>query len=54
MGKYDYYVCLKPFNSQDLIRNSPYCLSYNFCDVCLENLELDQPIIVLYYHYLSA
>ena len=34
-----------PFNSQDFIGNSPYCLSYNSCDVSLENLELDQPII---------
>ena len=33
------------FNSQDFIGNSPYCLSYNSCDVSLENLELDQPII---------
>ena len=34
-----------PFNSQDFIGNSHYCLSYNSCDVSLENLELDQPII---------
>ena len=27
--------------------NSPFCLSYNLCDVSLENLELDQPIIPL-------
>ena len=25
--------------------NSPYSLPYNLCDVSLENLELDQPII---------
>ena len=36
---------IKPLNSQDLISNSPYCLLYNSCDVSLENLELDQPII---------
>ena len=35
----------KPFNSQDLISNSPYCLPYNSYNVSLENLELDQPII---------
>ena len=29
-------------NSQDLISNSPYCLSYSSCDVSLENLVLDQ------------
>ena len=33
-----------PFNSQDFINNSPYCLPYNLCDVSLENLELDWPI----------
>ena len=27
--------------------NSPFFLSYNLCDVSLENLELDQPIIPL-------
>ena len=36
---------IKSLNSQDLISNSPYCLLYNSCDVSLENLELDQPII---------
>ena len=35
----------KPFNSQDLISNSPYCLPYNSYNVRLENLELDQLII---------
>ena len=35
----------KPFNSQDFISDSPYCLLYNLFDVSLENLELDQPII---------
>ena len=29
------------FNSQDFINNSPYHLSYNLCDVSLENLALD-------------
>ena len=36
--------CL-PFNSQDLVSNSPYCLPYSSCDVSLENLALDQLII---------
>ena len=36
---------LKPFNSQDLIHNSPYCQPYSFSDVSLENLVLDQLII---------
>ena len=35
-----------PFHSQDLIDNSPYCLSYNAYDGRLENLVLDQLIIV--------
>ena len=35
----------KPFNSQDIISNSPYCLPYSSCDVSLENLALDQLII---------
>ena len=34
-----------PSNSYDFIGNSPYCLLYNSCDVHLENLELDQPVI---------
>ena len=32
----------QPFHSQDLISNSPYYLPYNFYDVSLENLVLDQ------------
>ena len=48
-----------PFNSQDSICDSPYCLLYNSFDVSLENLKLNQPIIplfifFLYSHYLSA
>ena len=42
----------KPFNSQDLISNSPYCLPYSFCDVSLENLVLDQliiPLLIFFY-----
>ena len=35
----------QPFNSQDLISNSPYCLPYSSCDVSLEYLVLDQLII---------
>ena len=34
-----------PFHSQDLIRNSPYCLLYSSCGVSSENLVLDQLII---------
>ena len=36
---------LYPFNSQDLISNSPYCLPYNSYNVSSENLVLDQLII---------
>ena len=35
----------QPFNSQDSISNSPYCLPYSSCDVSLENLGLDRLII---------
>ena len=35
----------QPFNSQDLISNSPYCLLYSPCNVSLKNLVLDQLII---------
>ena len=47
------------FNSQYLISNSPYDLSYSSCDISMENLVLDQPIIhnwyfFLYSHHLSA
>ena len=35
----------RPFYSQDLNSNSPYCLLYNSCNVSLENLVLDQLII---------
>ena len=34
-----------PFNTQNLISNSPYCLPYNSYDVSSEKLELDQPLI---------
>ena len=33
---------LSPFNSQDLISNSTYCLPYSSCDISFENLVLDQ------------
>ena len=36
----------KPFNSQDLISNSPYCLPYSSCDVGLKSLLLAQLIII--------
>ena len=35
----------QPFNSQDLVSNSPYCLPYSSCHVSLENLVLEQLII---------
>ena len=39
-------ICdLEPFNSQDLLSNSPYCLPYKSCDVSLENLVLDQLMV---------
>ena len=37
---------LSPFNSQDLISNSTYCMPYNSCDISFENLVLDQLIIL--------
>ena len=33
---------LSPFNSQDLLSNSTYCLPYSSCDISFENLVLDQ------------
>ena len=36
---------LLTFNSQDLISNSPYCLSYKSCDVSSEHWVLDQLMI---------
>ena len=36
---------VKPFNFQDLISNSPYCLPYSSYEVSLENLVLDQLVI---------
>ena len=38
-------MTILPFNYQDLIGNSPYCLPYSSCDVSSENLVLDQLII---------
>ena len=35
----------KSFHFQDLISNSPYCLSYNSYDVSSENLVLNHLII---------
>ena len=35
----------KPFNSQDLVSNSPYSLLCSSCDVSLKILVLDQLII---------
>ena len=42
------FIYLKPFKSQDLISNSPYCLPCSSCDVSLESLVLDQPIIFFF------
>ena len=39
------FIILKPFHSQDLISNSPFCLPYNSYDVSSENLLLDQLLI---------
>ena len=36
---------LQSFHSQDLIGNSFYCLSYNFCVVSLDNLVWDRKTI---------
>ena len=46
-AQHDFFFksALNPFNSQDLISNSPYCLLYSSCNVSLENLVLDQLII---------
>ena len=41
-------------NSQDLISNSPYCLPYSSCDVCLEKLVLDQLTIPYWYFSLFS
>ena len=35
----------QPFNLQDLISSSPYCLPYSSFNVSFENLVLDQSII---------
>ena len=35
----------KPFNLQDLMSSSPYCLPYSSFNVSFENLVLDQSII---------
>ena len=39
------FIILKPFHSQDLISNSPFCLPYNSYDVSSDNLVLDQLLI---------
>ena len=38
-------LLLEPFHFQDLISNSPCCLSHNSYEVSRENLVLDQLII---------
>ena len=42
---YNISLACEPFNSQDLISNSPYYLPHSSCDVSLENLVLDHLII---------
>ena len=44
-SQYYPWITHSPFNSQDHIGNSPYCLPYRSCDVSLENLVLDEFII---------
>ena len=39
------YDMLDSLNPLTLVSNSPYCLPYSSCDVSLENLVLNQPII---------
>ena len=46
-------VC-EPFNSQDLISNSPYCLLNNCYDASLENLLSNRLNNPLNYYYLSS
>ena len=41
------------FHSQDLICNTPYCLSYNSYNVMSVNLVLDQLIILRFLSFLS-
>ena len=53
---FDWFYCrLKgpsPFNSRDLIDNSPLCLPYNSSDVSSENFVLEQLIIPeLIFHF---
>ena len=45
---------LSPFNSQDLISNSTYCLPYSSCDISFENLVLDQLITVQMIFFLAS
>ena len=40
-------ILVMAFHSQDLISNSPPCLTYNSHDASLENLVLDQLVIPL-------
>ena len=45
---------LSPFNSQDLISDSTYCLPYSSCDISFENLVLDQLITVQMIFFLAS
>ena len=43
--KQNLFSGFKPFPSQDLNSDSPYCLTHNFYDFSSENLVLDQLLI---------
>ena len=47
----------RPFHSQDLTSNSPYCLSYNSFDISAENLVLNQliiPWLILFFIFVTC
>ena len=46
-----------PLTPKISLINSPYLLPHSSCDVCLENLVLDElriPLLIFFSHYLSA
>ena len=47
-------MCLNPLTLKNFMSNPPYCLPYNLCNVSLENLKLDQPIIPLLIFFLNS
>ena len=46
--------CSQPFNFQELISNSPYCLPNDSYNVSLENLVADQLVIPLFIFLLNS